>query len=76
MRKFGSYLPSETGQPPSLLADRDFALHSDGDHGHKTESVYRRYAIVAESDIADGLAKLAQAPRTTSGPGAGGPKSA
>lgn len=27
--------------------------------GHKTESVYKRYAIVAEKDIADGLAKLA-----------------
>jgi hypothetical protein len=27
--------------------------------GHKTESVYRRYAIVAERDLAEGLAKLA-----------------
>jgi integrase len=26
--------------------------------GHKTESVYRRYAIVSEKDIAEGLAKL------------------
>ncbi|MEZ4586106.1 MAG: site-specific integrase [Gemmatimonadales bacterium] len=27
--------------------------------GHKTESVYRRYAIVAKSDLAEGVAKLA-----------------
>ena len=27
--------------------------------GHKTESVYRRYAIVSERDIAEGLAKVA-----------------
>ena len=27
--------------------------------GHKTESVYRRYAIVSESDIAEGLRKVA-----------------
>ena len=39
--------------------------------GHKTESVYRRYAIVAEGDLAEGVAKLAvlhqalgDAPRT------------
>jgi hypothetical protein len=28
--------------------------------GHKTEAVYRRYAIVCESDLAEGVAKLAQ----------------
>ncbi len=28
--------------------------------GHKTESVYRRYAIVATQDLADGVAKLAR----------------
>src|SRR5262249_56602381 len=27
--------------------------------GHKTETVYRRYAIVAEADLAEGVAKLA-----------------
>jgi integrase len=27
--------------------------------GHKTESIYRRYAIVAERDIADGLGEVA-----------------
>jgi len=27
--------------------------------GHKTEAVYRRYAIVCEADLADGLKKLA-----------------
>ena len=28
--------------------------------GHKTESAYRRYAIVATSDLEEGLAKLAK----------------
>ena len=27
--------------------------------GHKTEAVYRRYAIVCEADLAEGLKKLA-----------------
>ena len=27
--------------------------------GHTTESIYRRYAIVAEQDLKDGMAKLA-----------------
>lgn len=27
--------------------------------GHKTESVYRRYAIVSKVDLADGMKKLA-----------------
>jgi hypothetical protein len=27
--------------------------------GHKTEAVYRRYAIVAEGDLREGVAKLA-----------------
>lgn len=27
--------------------------------GHKTESAYRRYAIVSESDLGEGVAKLA-----------------
>jgi len=27
--------------------------------GHKTEAVYRRYAIVSESDLAEGVGKLA-----------------
>ena len=27
--------------------------------GYKTESIYRRYAIVAEQDLKDGVAKLA-----------------
>ena len=26
--------------------------------GHKTESVYRRYAIVSERDVAEGLERL------------------
>jgi hypothetical protein len=35
--------------------------------GHKTESVYRRYSIVAERDLAEGPAKLAALrPRTAS----------
>jgi hypothetical protein len=29
--------------------------------GHKTEAVYRRYAIVNEADIAEGLGKVARA---------------
>jgi hypothetical protein len=28
--------------------------------GHKTEAVYRRYAIVAEADLREGLEKLAR----------------
>ena len=28
--------------------------------GHKTESVYRRYAIVAETDLREGVVKLAR----------------
>jgi hypothetical protein len=27
--------------------------------GHKTESIYRRYAIVSESDLAEGVRKVA-----------------
>jgi len=27
--------------------------------GHKTESIYRRYAIVAKDDLVDGVEKLA-----------------
>lgn len=32
--------------------------------GHLTESVYRRYAIVSEADLAEAVAKLSQANRT------------
>jgi len=28
--------------------------------GHKTEAVYRRYAIVAEADLREGVTKLAK----------------
>jgi integrase len=37
--------------------------------GHRTESVYRRYAIVVESDIREAGAKLAALTSTTTGPG-------
>ena len=33
--------------------------------GHKTEAVYRRYAIVAEADLREGVAKLAALSRRT-----------
>lgn len=35
--------------------------------GHKTESVYRRYAIVSESDLSEGVGKLARLHQTTAG---------
>jgi hypothetical protein len=31
----------------------------EGRVGHKTESIYRRYAIVARQDLVDGLKRLA-----------------
>lgn len=34
--------------------------HVAGLTGHKTEGVYRRYAIVSESDLASGVRKLAR----------------
>jgi hypothetical protein len=37
--------------------------------GHKTEAVYRRYAIVAESDLREAGAKLAAALGTGVAPG-------
>jgi integrase len=33
--------------------------------GHKTEAVYRRYAIVSEADLAEGVQRLALAPSRT-----------
>jgi hypothetical protein len=33
--------------------------------GHKTEAVYRRYAIVAEADLREGVAKLADLAQRT-----------
>jgi integrase len=39
--------------------------------GHKTESVYRRYAIVNELDLTEGVEKLAGQIRGQSGVGAG-----
>jgi hypothetical protein len=32
--------------------------------GHKTESVYRRYAIVSESDLSEGLKRLSSLLKT------------
>jgi site-specific recombinase XerD len=39
--------------------------------GHKTEAVYRRYAIVSERDLSDGIAKVAEALRRAGDLGAG-----
>ena len=33
--------------------------------GHETEAVYRRYAIVSEADLAEGVKKLAAMPSRT-----------
>ena len=35
--------------------------------GHKTESIYRRYAIVSENDLSEGVAKLAALHDASSG---------
>lgn len=32
--------------------------------GHKTEAVYRRYAIVSETDLSEGMKKLAKLEET------------
>ena len=37
-------------------------LERAGVTGHKTESIYRRYAIVAEADLTEGVKKLAALP--------------
>lgn len=44
--------------------------------GHRTEAVYRRYAITNEQDLADGIAKLAKLHGTDSGRGTIGAQSA
>jgi hypothetical protein len=43
----------------TLLASASIARRQMEMVGHKTESIYRRYAIVAEADLADGVKKLA-----------------
>ena len=35
--------------------------------GHKTEAIYRRYAIVSQRDLAEGVAKLAALPGSSAG---------
>ena len=35
--------------------------------GHKTEAVYRRYAVVSESDLGDGQRSSAPSPGTKAG---------
>jgi hypothetical protein len=35
--------------------------------GHKTEAVYRRYAITSEADLREGVAKLNAAPLEATG---------
>jgi hypothetical protein len=37
--------------------------------GHRTESIYRRYAIVCESDLTEGLEKVAALREDQSPPG-------
>jgi hypothetical protein len=44
---------------PRLPTDRRPQPRTGRLTGHKTESVYRRYAIVSERDPAEGVAKLA-----------------
>ena len=40
--------------------------------GHQTEEVYRRYAIVCEADLSEGLKKLARLEDSTGKYGGGG----
>jgi hypothetical protein len=47
--------------PPQHASAQTSAIAAFGCHRHKTEAVYERYAIVAESDLRDASAKLTAA---------------
>jgi hypothetical protein len=52
-------VPPHQARPSALGFAKAAAIHGHGDGGHRTESIYRRYAIVDEVMLHEGAAKVA-----------------